>query len=85
MVKHKEMAKRFQTPLKRKFLRLPQFLDFEIDVVPELNKAGISKHIFEQDCKAEPRLIPPERLHAYASIFNCKVEELTSISSGHDH
>ena len=79
------MAKRFQSPLKRKFLRLPQFLDFEIDVVPELNKAGISKHIFEQDCKAELSLIPSERLKAYANILNCKVEELTSISSGREH
>ena len=66
------------TPLEQKYLSLPKFVDFELDIKPELDKAGISKDAFERDCRVNPNFIPRERIQVYADIFNCNVQELQS-------
>jgi hypothetical protein len=78
-----------RTPLAMRFLRLPLCVDFELDIKPELDKAGISSDTFEYDCNAEPSSIPSKRLEVYASVFNCKPDDLKSYTlfshHGHGH
>lgn len=73
------------TPLGQKLLRLPKFVDFELDIRPELDKAGINQGQFKQDCETDPEMLPADRLLVYARIFNCTTEELTSFTSHSSH
>lgn len=75
----------FDTPLNRKFQRLPKFVDFELDIRPELHKAGITREQFKLDCCSEPELLPADRLLVYARIFNCSIKELTSFTDSPGH
>ena len=77
------MANLRKISLTYRFLRLPGFLDFDLVIKPELDKAGISEDTFELDCQSDPVSIPPERLQVYANILNCEVEDLKSPSPRH--
>lgn len=76
---------KFNTPLQCKLLLLPKFVDFELDIRPELHKAGITRNQFKLDCDQDPVLIPPDRLLVYAQIFNCSIKDLTTLSNFHGH
>ena len=81
------MPNQEKTPLEQKFLRLPRFIEFDRDIKPELDRAGISRDTFDKDQKANPNNIPQERLLVYAEIFNCKVSDLTDLKKANqfDH
>ena len=70
------MENQLETPLVHLLKTLPTSVNFELDIKPELEKAGIDKNTFERDCKSVPIFISLQRLKVYARVFNCKIDEL---------
>lgn len=65
-----------KSPLQEKFNALPRSTHFENDVLPILEKHGISKNTFYRDQKSKGSSIPHERLQVYAALLDCDVSDL---------
>jgi hypothetical protein len=70
------MAKQRNTPLQTKYQQLPKSVVLKKDILPDLEKVGISARTFDRDRNSNPNNIPHGRLAVYAALFNCDVSEL---------
>lgn len=64
------------SPLEIKYKALPRSVNFENDVLPTLEKHGISRATFFRDVKAKAETIPTLRLNVYSQLFDCSIDEL---------